>query len=196
MPRSDLTDDLVHFIRGHRLEEAVEVLRRILSERQLRGGSGYIKGGFRCVCFSEAPVWNLGYAHHRGIHGVSYQPVGVLVKKSWLFAQGGRPVIYEPDADYWALPEEMRWRHVRLELDQGIDWTWEREWRIRAEELQIDPECARVVVPTAEIAEWLQHEHESEQDFNQQMMAQVFDEIMAMQMREEFAWEVGSLDLY
>ncbi|MGQ0678933.1 MAG: hypothetical protein ACT4OM_04630 [Actinomycetota bacterium] len=129
MTRSDMTDDLVHFIRSDSLSDAVSVLQAILSEKQLRGGTGYIKRGFHCVCFSEAPVWNLGYAHHRGIHGHRYQPLGILVKKCWLFSQGGRPVIYQPDTDYERLPAELRWRHVKLDMNQGIDWTWEREWR-------------------------------------------------------------------
>ncbi len=60
MERPDITDDLVHFIRGLSLARAVAVLQTILSEGLLRGGVNYIKGNHRCVCFSEAPLQYLG----------------------------------------------------------------------------------------------------------------------------------------
>ena len=36
--------------------EAVAVLDRISAEAALRGGKGSIKGGYTCVCFTEAPL--------------------------------------------------------------------------------------------------------------------------------------------
>lgn len=46
----------------------------------------------------------------------------------------------------------MRYRHVRYEPDRGIDHTWEREWRIRTDELILDPKQTLVVIPTADHA--------------------------------------------
>ena len=39
-------------------------------------------------------------------------------------------MIYQPEADFDLLPQELRWRHVRFELtgEQVVDFTWEREW--------------------------------------------------------------------
>ena len=48
------------------------------------------------------------------------------------------------------LPENMRYRHVRFELRTrgSIDHSWEREWRIRADELPVNPTQATLVVPS------------------------------------------------
>jgi hypothetical protein len=112
-----MTDALVHFIHGRDPAHAFGTLRRILEERQLRCGTGYIKGNHCCVCFSEAPLPYLGRALLEGYSAESpYHPFGILAKKVWLYRQGGRPVIYQPDGEYEALPEDLRWRHVRFEL--------------------------------------------------------------------------------
>jgi hypothetical protein len=67
--------------------------------------------------------------------------------------KGGRPVIYGPDPDYAKLPEEMRYRHVRfyLSAETTIDHTWEREWRIKTDELPITPDDVTVVVPDRKV---------------------------------------------
>src|SRR6266516_3972805 len=136
MKRDDISDYVVHFIKGDTFDHAFETLRKILKEMRLLGGTGYIKGGYRCVCFSEAPVHHLGSALTRPtVHGVRYRPFGVVVSKSWLFARGGRPVIYRPDEEFLSLPDRMRWRHVRYEpaADPPIDFSWEREWRVKTD---------------------------------------------------------------
>ncbi len=131
--RPDITDTLVHYIRGANLDEAFQVLRTILRERRLRCGTGYIRGGHCCVCFSEAPFRYLGYAIAQGYRAERpYQPFGIMVKKNWLFAQGGRPVVYQLESQYTELPESHRWRHVRYDpcSEPAVDFTWEREWRV------------------------------------------------------------------
>jgi hypothetical protein len=37
------------------------VLEKIAAEGRLRGGSGFIKGGYRCVCFTETPISEISY---------------------------------------------------------------------------------------------------------------------------------------
>jgi hypothetical protein len=78
--------------------------------------------------------------------GSRYAPFGVMVDKSWLFSRGGRPVIYQPENEYFQLPEAFRHRHVRYEPDNGIDFTWEREWRIPGD-VEIQPANVTLVVP-------------------------------------------------
>lgn len=191
MKRLDITDDLVHFIRGDTLSEAFQILKKILGDRCLVAGTGFIRGQYRCVCFSEAPIAYLGYALLHPPPGVTYQPLGIMVKKPWLYALGGRPVIYQSDAEFYELPEHMRWRHVRYEPthDPAVDFTWEREWRIHTDVLHISPETSRVVVPTREVSQALLTEHEREQDYLEQQYALILDEIIAWQLREEFPWE-------
>lgn len=165
MDRPDITDDLVHFIRGDTLEDAVGVLQTILDEGMLRGGVGFIKGTYRCVCFSEAPIGYLADAVVRSTRPTRrYQPVGIFVGKQWLFECGGRPVIYQPNSEYETLPEALRWRHVRYipTGDQPVDFTWEREWRIHADELRVDPSCARIAAP-AHVAQELVDDHDADQ---------------------------------
>ncbi len=196
MNRPDLTNDLVHFIRGETFADAFETLKKILSDKFFLGGTGFIRGGHRCVCFSEAPVSYLGYALTQPSTGVRYQPAGILVYKRWLYSLGGRPVIYQRDAEYEHLPEGHRWRHVRYEpdADPPIDFTWEREWRIRTQLLDINPSTARVVLPTQEVSDRLHAHHEQEQDSREQQYAIIFDEIIAWQLREDFPWTIVTID--
>ena len=91
--REDISAYLVHFIRGDSYDQAFQTLTSIVSGSQLLGGTGFIKGNYRCVCFSEAPIKALGQMLMRsGVHGVKYKPFGVILTKKWLFEQGGRPV--------------------------------------------------------------------------------------------------------
>jgi hypothetical protein len=87
-----------------------------------------------------------------------YSPFGVMIDKAWLFEQGGRPVIYQPDAEYELLHESQQFRHVRYE-PVDVDFTWEREWRIKLDELPIDPAHSTLIVPNREWEEWAHKEY-------------------------------------
>jgi hypothetical protein len=158
--RDDLSTRLVHLTRGDTLTAAMAFFQ-IVRERRLRGGDTDIRGGFRCVCFSEAPISKLAHLlADPSVQGMRYKPFGVMVDKVWLFAQGGRPVIYQPEAEYPLLHESQRWRHVRYEPpDPDKDHTWEREWRVKADDLPLDPATATLVVPTRAWERWFQTDH-------------------------------------
>src|SRR5260370_40343735 len=143
MPRTDLSNDVVHWIKGNSNEEAFDVLTRIVGEHRLHGGDGHIKGGYRCICFTEAPQGSF----HRVIG--RYRPFGIQLSKRWIFSQSGRPVIYQADVEFEQLADTHKWRHVRYEPDRtpSIDFSWEREWRVRAEELPLPPGEATIIVP-------------------------------------------------
>jgi hypothetical protein len=133
----------------------MNALENILLERRLVGSNAYIRGGHRCVCFTEAPIsevvslFRLSELAAEGGLRPKYEPYGVAVTKEWLFARGGRPAIYQSDAEYELLPEAIRYRHVRYDPTAGIDFTWEREWRLCADELQLEPQHTLVVVPSS-----------------------------------------------
>jgi hypothetical protein len=91
-------------------------------------------------------------------------PYGVAVRKHWLFAQGGRPVIYGPGREREDLPESMRWRHVTFTPE--YDFMWLREWRIQTEGLELDPNETLVVVPNADAGWGLTHESGAEQEYD------------------------------
>lgn len=156
MPRADLSTDLVHWIKADSDEEAFETLKRIVSERALIGGDGHIRGGYHCVCFTEAPE---SMFHQTGDN--RYRPFGIRVSKKWLFSLGGRPVIYQPDAEFNLLCESQKWRHVRYEpdLEDPIDFSWEREWRIQKQELELPSGEARIIVPDSAWIDVLEDEH-------------------------------------
>ena len=55
------------------------------------------------------------------------------------------------------LHADAMWRHVTYDpnVTGFADFTWEREWRIHADFLDLGEEFATVVVPTAAWADWL-----------------------------------------
>ena len=70
-----------------------------------------------------------------------------MISKKWLFSKGGRPVIYQPTSDYDNLPTGLKYLHQIYDPVKGIDYTWEREWRIRSDYLELDPSETTVIVP-------------------------------------------------
>lgn len=195
MSREDISDKLIHFTKGETFEIAFDRIRMIINERRLVGGNGFIKGGYRCVCFSEAPVAALEHGLLNSSAYSRYSPFGIMFEKRWIFEQGGRPVIYQPDAEYDTLPESHKWRHVRYEpnAEEPKDFTWEREWRLLTGELNFNPSVAAVVVPDRDWAERLIAEHESEQDFKTLQYSQIMDEELARQYRDTFDWLIYML---
>ena len=151
MIRLDLSDKLIHLIKGATAAEALATFDQIIRDGALRGGNGTIKGPWRCVCFTETPLANLAQALSlRSAQPLRYFPAGIMVSKQWLFERGGRPVIYQPDDDYEKLHADLKWRHVRYDLSDfaPVDFTWEREWRIRTDWLPFGPGEVTLVCPT------------------------------------------------
>jgi len=164
MIRDDVSNKLVHLIKGDTEEEAYNTLLEIIKTGKLLGGTGFIKGGYNCVCFSEAPISKLGQIlaltnELKEDARIKYQPFGVMVDKKWLFEQGGRPVIYQADDEFENLPEDIRYRHVRYEPQNGIDWTWEREWRIKTDELILSPDNTTLIVPNRSYIKRIKKKH-------------------------------------
>lgn len=167
--RYDTTTKLVHLMKGdpndhphEATKRACDTLMNILRERKLRGGTGFIKGAYRCVCFTEAPVGALAHllaSPHAS--GFRYRPFGIMVDKSWLQGRGGRPVIYEAETEFDNLPDNLKYLHVRYDLraEPPIDFTWEREWRVRIDELPFTPRDITVILPSRDWCEALVDEH-------------------------------------
>jgi hypothetical protein len=188
-PRPDTSDKLTHFTAGATAELAYQRLRTIMTEGRVIGHGDRIRGNYRCVCFTEAPLVSL----ENGLVNPSvysrYSPFGVIFDKDWIFAQGGRPVVYQPDAEYDLLPQDLRWRHMRYEPGV-VDFTWEREWRIQCDELSFAPSVAGLVVPDIEWGQRLADEHQGEQDLSVLQYAQIMDPLLAEQHREDFPWRI------
>lgn len=149
--------------RGQPRIDASIILDNIVRESRLLGGNGFIKGGHICVCFTEAPLAEMVAVFASATLvgeeiALRYEPFGVGVSKEWLFERGGRPVIYQSDGEYDLLPEEFRWRHCRYE-PPDVDFTWEREWRISMDRLDLDSSQTWIFVPTAEMADEFSERH-------------------------------------
>lgn len=136
---------------------AANVLQKILAEQQLIGTARWTYG-YPCVCFTEAPITELNALFSLVDIAASererprYEPYGIAVSKRWLFQQGGRPVIYDLPEAISHLPESERYRLVPYDPLRGIDYSWEREWRVRTPFLRLDPKHTLVIVPTAKEA--------------------------------------------
>jgi hypothetical protein len=148
MIRGDLSNRLIHLTRSDSAQEAKERFSAILRGGRLLGSTRDIRGGAKCICFSEAPLANIVQSlGDSARNGFRYAPFGVMVSKQWLFSKGGRPVIYQSEEEFSHLPESLQFRHVRYEPG-SVDYTFEREWRVRTDSLKLDPSETTVVVPT------------------------------------------------
>lgn len=140
--RSDFSTFLSHLTRENGQMNVVEVLIKILEEGRIRGSSnsGFIAGGFTATCFQDAPMYSLSQncMHEQNLRAINkskirYRGLGLAFPKRYIYAKGGRPVIYEKleIAKQFVNPNEW-WRIVSLDLDDDnsiVDWTHEREWR-------------------------------------------------------------------
>lgn len=110
------------------------------------------------VCFTEAPVSEVAACFAASAASAAtgnvyaYDPYGIAVQKQWLFENGGRPVIYQPDVDYEHLGEKVRYLHKEYDLTSGVDFTWEREWRIKTDLLRLGS-CRNLLVVVRNIEE-------------------------------------------
>ena len=200
MIREDLSHNLVLLVKGDTPVEALSIFDKILRDQALIAGDGDIKGNWRCVCFTETPLAHLAQALClRDVHNFRYFPAGIMASKEWLFAKGGRPVIYQPDAEYSLLPEELQYRHVRYELDhvkadRTVDWTWEREWRIKTDRLAFKPEEVTLICPDRRWVDRLMDAYTKRTRQEVMMHAMVTDGLAASMGVKRFPWHYIALE--
>jgi hypothetical protein len=144
------------------------------------------------VCFSEAPLASLSDGLVNEDYYSKYSPFGIMVSKKWLFEQGGRPVIYQPASEYKKLLESHCWRHMTFELRDDYvfsDFTWEREWRIKCNELHFDQATAQIVVPDGTWATRLIEAHDDDQEYTVRQYSVIMGDI-AQLYRKSYGWRV------
>jgi len=163
--RTDMTIMVTHLTKPSKELNAFEVLLKILEERTLIGSSpgepGFIVGNNRTVCFQEAPMYSLAQnvyleqqlRKNNPEAKIRYYGMGVSFSKNYLYNAGARPVIYEKTerAKELLSPEEY-WRIVNYDLSDSnniIDWTHEREWRIKGD-FTFDLEEVVVILPNSD----------------------------------------------
>ncbi len=155
--RRDFGSLLFHFTRSSNKRAAIDVIRKILYDGRLKGTSRWSYGQ-KCVCFTEAPIQEFNSIFSLVEIAASeserprYEPYGIGVSKRWFFEKGGRPVIYDHPNTFSSFPEDQKYRLVKYDPVNGKDYTWEREWRIKVNHLNLDPRETLVVVPTSDEA--------------------------------------------
>jgi len=159
LKRNDLSQNLIHWFKGGFEQEAYDTLLKVICSGQLLGGNGSIRGGYTCICFTEAPKEGFFDVKQR------YMPFGVMLPKNFIFDLGGRPVIYQSNDEFDHLPEIFKWKHVRYEptANPPIDFTWKREWRLLTKTLDLPYEDTTIIVPNNEWLERLYQYFESEE---------------------------------
>ncbi len=194
--RPDISDKVIHFTKAQTYQEALELLLTIVGEGRLVGGTGMIKGGYRCVCFTEAPLLAVAGGFVNANSFTRYSPFGLMFDKQWLYERGARPVIYQSDEEYHLLPEEIRWRHVRYEPTgtDPVDFTWEREWRLQDNELLFSPNNAVVIVPNQDWKSHVLSLWDSQQQIQVEAYSAILDQLVLEQMLEPCPWRLVSLE--
>ena len=191
--RPDISQFLVHFTKPSEAESAYDVLRRILRERKVLGGSRFIRGGRPCVCFSESPLGALEHGLINATGFTRYSPCGLQFEKEWIFGLGGRPVIYESEREFAKLPETHQWRHVRLEFGESpVDFTWEREWRLPCTELRFSEREVTVVLPDDAAHDKFIHDVENDSFHEARAWTVVLGDV-AWQLDRGNPWRIVSL---
>lgn len=195
MPRTDICNYLIHFTKDDPSagNSAFEQLQTIMSSGFILGSSNLIRASYNCVCFSEVPLEQMPTGLVNPDYYSRYSPFGIMVSKKWLYEHGGRPVIYEHDSEFEFLPETHRWRHVRYEPGV-VDFTWEREWRVKTERLESDPSVAAIILPDRTWAQALLHLHAEMVRQDIEAYSTIFDEEEARMMFDRsFDWRIYTL---
>lgn len=196
--RPDVAPNLMHLLRGDSRNDAFDLLRTVIADRCLSGSERAVRDRSRCVSFAEAPIKQLRDVFRwSATRDARLQPFGVLLGKDYLFALGGRPVIYQSDDEYEQLPESLRYRHVRYDplTVPPIDYTWEREWRLRADVLQLEPERCCIVVASEEDRTRLFIEHAEREELRLEALGPAVGGSLSDELAESFPWPVVSLDV-
>lgn len=144
--RSDISIYVTHLTRESEKIDPSGILLKILTEKKLIGSTtdkGFIIGNEKAVCFQDAPLYGVAQnSLHEQLNKkelgdkIRYRPVGISFRKDYVYKKGGRPVFYEKkDIAKKLLPENEWWRIVSFDLSDSviIDWTHEREWRVKGD---------------------------------------------------------------
>lgn len=196
--RPDVSPNLLHLVGGDSRDAAFALLRTIVAERCLRGSDHSTRDATRFVSFAEAPVKQLRDVFRWSAeHDARRQPYGVLLGKDYLYALGGRPVIYQSAVEYGQLPDAMRYRHAEYDplADPPIDPTWQREWRLHADVLPLEPERCCIVVASEADRVALLNEHSEREEMRLEVLAPSLDGSLADLFSESFPWPVIALDV-
>jgi hypothetical protein len=144
--RLDLSAWLWHFVR--RDENPKGTLQSIIQDKAIKGS---ICRPFseHVVCFTETPL----FAHIqqdvdlKNWEYARFSLYGIGFSRNWLYEQGARPVIYTQRRYYDVLPDQLKHLFVEFDLSKRVDFSWQREWRIKTKEFKVDRSMSILVFP-------------------------------------------------
>ena len=158
--RRDYSPYLFHFINGQDYDPK-GTMYKILDELKLKSKNEYI-------CFSASPLTSIGRFFETNVNRTGkpmYQPFGIGFSRDVLVRDfGARNVIYYDDNESGLIPEELKWRALRLNVD-AYDFEYLREWRIKGCEFDFNEfpkEHLIVVAPNLQILNDLVIAHDYE----------------------------------
>lgn len=158
--RRDYSPYLFHFINGED-NDPKGTMYKILDELKLKSKNEYI-------CFSASPLTSIGRFFETNVNRTGkpmYQPFGIGFSRDVLVRDfGARNVIYYDDNESGLIPEELKWRALRLNVD-AYDFEYLREWRIKGCEFDFNEfpkEHLIVVAPNLQILNDLVIAHDYE----------------------------------
>lgn len=155
MKRIDNTAYLYHWVKAEPFtrnqtedyESAYQTFMQILSDTLIKNGDLYKTNGCPCICFTESPEYFMHSDKSK------YQPFGFKFLKRYIFELGGRAVIYSPDYEKNLIHDDLMWRYMRHDplaysdkTPYGVDFTWEREWRLPDTSIEI-MDSMSIIVP-------------------------------------------------
>lgn len=157
--RSDISLHITHLTKESVDLSVLQVLKKILTEKKITGSNqnGFVIGNSRAVCFQDIPLYGVCQnSFHEQVNRAElggvlrYRPIGLTFEKEYIFSKGARPVLYEQkNIAKEILPENEWWRIVNYDLSNQnaiIDWTHEREWRIK-NDFEFDINEAIIIMP-------------------------------------------------
>lgn len=163
--RIDSSGYLYHWVRANpyikgekeiNYDVAYKTFLKILRDGFLKPGSAKMTADVESICFTESPEYFSEWDQSR------YQPFGFKFVKKRIYEYGGRPVIYGSYEDKKELPPSLKWRfapHLPMDIKPGwpfgLDYTWEREWRLRTGALDL-LDAINVIVPDESFASKLE----------------------------------------
>jgi hypothetical protein len=140
LTRDDLSQMLIHLSCGGSVNrmwvEPKAAMMNILREGRIRASERdeirkYDPAG--AACLYDVPWQNWQKVVETNPN--KRRGYGLIVSKNAFWYLGGRPAIYDSDPGGLAWPEAQRYRLIWTDLNRQppVDWTHEREWRIRGD---------------------------------------------------------------
>ncbi|HZI10501.1 MAG TPA: hypothetical protein VE153_08885 [Myxococcus sp.] len=140
LTRDDLSQVLIHLSCGGWVNgmwvEPKAAMMNILREGRIRASERkeirqYDTAGAACLYDVPLSLWSQVVKTNPN----NRRGYGLIVAKNVFWYLGGRPAIYDSDPSGKAWPETERYRLILTNLNRQppVDWTHEREWRIRGE---------------------------------------------------------------